>query len=298
MRARDLFPKHNTKRSQRAHSLRIKRGPKTEHARRGVACDERMKGRDIDDVNRQLRMPLTVYHGARGPRALCDIILREGLRPRGNGAGNWPHTPSAPGRVYFSAFVPLVYATLDHLTGPGWIFKIELPDDILDSPLFGPDEDCIGSSIGRKERWWNPSLDDPSMILRMAALVSTIDPAKYASRWREFLEQTGNASLLGRLDPTFIRRYIRVDVGNIPEVLAMFQGYCKRTWPRDPETGDTSPDVKRAVRATLQAFTDSIVDGTEFTMIDELYGPDALDRNKRVEKFRRQLKNGFTGYDV
>jgi len=197
-------------------------------------------------------VPLTLLHGARGN--VLESVLQDGLVPRGTSPGNWGQlVASRPSRVYMSRFVPLVYATSSTDRGPGWIFRVELPDSVVASGALAPDEDMIASTIGREEGWWNPAASNLAMDARMAELVRTIDPADFAPKWKDYYERSGVVSIAGGVAPAMITRYVRVDVGNVPEVVRAWNEFNARSGVPHDE-----------VVAVLESFTASIMDDEAF----------------------------------
>jgi len=185
-----------------------------------------------------------------------------------------------------SRFVPLIYATTSSDRGPGWIFQVELSDNVVASGVLAPDEDMIASTIGREEGWWNPVASSLAMDVRMAELVRTIDPADFASQWRDYYERSGVVSIAGEVAPEMITRYVRVDVGNILEVARAWNEFHARAGVPHDE-----------VVAVLEGFTASIMDDAEFAAGDIVYAPGSPDRKSRVDALRRQLHNGFRRFE-
>lgn len=202
-------------------------------------------------------MPVTLYHGTRGE--ILHSVLRDGLCPRGpDSSGSWPEMPSRSDRVYFTNFIQLAYATLASKKGPGWVFRVELPDDVVSSADWGPDEDSIGSTIGRKEGWWNPAAITNESLARMKALVETIDVTNYASEWAEYLDRTGAISVKGDVPAGLISAYTRIEVHAIPEVLSILTDFSGRPLKADKATMMVLPEGKAMVRGVYGSFTDAV----------------------------------------
>ena len=153
--------------------------------------------------------------------------------------------PSRPGRVYFASAAQLVYAAIRHRKGPGWIFEVSMPDEALQSGNLGPDEDSIGSTIGRDQGWWKPAAMTDAMIMKIKQLIAAIDVAQYAGEWAEYLERTGGISYDGTVPPDFIVRYARIEVHAIPEVLTIWSDFNTRSYPGDPKTCQPDPSTRK-----------------------------------------------------
>lgn len=237
-------------------------------------------------------MPVSLYHGTRGH--ILESVLSKGLRPRGlESVGNWPEMPSRSDRVYFTNFVQLAYSALDTQKGPGWVFQVDVPDANISADGWGPDEDSIGSVIGRKEGWWNPAALTDDMLLRMKALIATINVADYAEEWADYLERSGAISVVGDVPVSYITAYTRVEVHSIPEVRAILKDFGERPLPADRATMTVHPESKAMVRAVYASFTKAVMTGMLFDRIDDLYPIDMTGRKKRIAAFERQMANGF-----
>ena len=137
---------------------------------------------------------MKLYHGTSAAR--LPEILKEGLKPRGRGAGNWKHTiESNPNYVYLTNAYAIHFAAAATKTGDMAVIEVDV------SPLnLAADEDFL-EQVSRKE---GPAPIGASMNVRTKWYRKRLDA--YAHHWEDSLKGLGNCTHKGPIEPVRIIR--------------------------------------------------------------------------------------------
>jgi hypothetical protein len=146
-----------------------------------------------------------IYHGTSAVAA--RVALTEGLRPRGNAAGNdWlAEFPSIPDWIYLTKDAPLYYAAVSvnrPVTAAKTGAVIRIDSDALDKSLLRPDEDYF-------------HLQNPPFATR-EEIKAFHDSCKERARqnpgeWTDSLSKVGSVGYAGVIPPNAIIDVVFVD---------------------------------------------------------------------------------------
>lgn len=144
---------------------------------------------------------MKLYHGTTA--AHLDAILKNGLVPRGKGAGNWAHTTkSRSDCVYLTdAYAPYFCFSAVGGAPNAQCLVMEVDSDKLDPALLLPDEDTlvhgvkpegdIPADMRKRTRYWR------NRLLRFAG----------SDMWQTSLSYLGTCAHLGTVSAGAITRY-------------------------------------------------------------------------------------------
>ena len=165
---------------------------------------------------------MLLYHGTHSGR--LGGILREGLKPRGTGAGNWRRCPSRPEYVYLTDAYAAYFALMcDDANPDDYGGKMPVPAIVevdasrLDASRFYPDEDFISQSLWAIQQskqlscltLWQRRLIKNCKT--MGAIHERVDPARFQNFWQASLAMLGNVAHRGPIPATAITRYAQID---------------------------------------------------------------------------------------
>lgn len=169
----------------------------------------RIVGRSKTTLNSQRSgRPRIAYHGTCVSK--LEGILRDGIRPRGDQASNWPSLPLRPDLVYLANGHEFHYGLAAADESPRVVvFEVELNQ--LSTANFFPDEDYVAQSIGFAEGNARPYEE------AFAEAAATL--ADYRKNWRRSLKYFGSVAYQGTIPPTAIRRYCVADFDSRRELL-------------------------------------------------------------------------------
>ena len=139
-------------------------------------------------------------------------ILANGLRPKGNGGGNWEEYPSRPDMVYLTdcyAFYFAAHAAFDADDSRSLV--MELDTDRLDPQLFYPDEDYLARQLMREQ---GLSLEEihPQVKERLE---------QCRGQWQDCLTNMATCCYRGIVPPAAFTRYCLLDLVKRPVLCAM-----------------------------------------------------------------------------
>lgn len=146
---------------------------------------------------------MRLYHGT--SERWLERIMRQGLRPRGDTAGNWDAYPSRPDMVYLTSTYPLYFGAVSAVADERvLILEMELED--LDEMRLFPDEDVVAQSIqhGLSRDSRLPLADIQRHVVENLEV--------YQEHWRHGLDAMGTVAHLGPIPPERIKAAALIDL--------------------------------------------------------------------------------------
>ena len=129
-------------------------------------------------------------------------VLENGIRPRGRKKSCWSKFPSRTDMVYLNKTYPFYYA-LQADDKEVVVFEIDL--NKLNQELLFPDEDFIAQAVKQKHE----TLGDIHIGIR-----DRIED--YQQYWKISLDELGNCSYKGTIEPSHIKRYCIAQLSKRP----------------------------------------------------------------------------------
>lgn len=99
-------------------------------------------------VKEEPQLPQYLYHGTR--LSLMDVIMENGIRPRGKRKSNWERFVSNRERIYLTSCYPFYFAhhaAVENEVEDDALIVLEIDTKQLDIRLFYPDEDYIAQAM-------------------------------------------------------------------------------------------------------------------------------------------------------
>ena len=148
---------------------------------------------------------MKLYHGT-SERHLA-AILKEGLKPRGNGnGGNWKEHPSSPYHVYLTNCYAGYFACAASEKGEKWVvLEVEVDEDELH-----PDEDFLEACSRGAAKEDAKIIGGTDMKTRTAYYRNNL--WDFDHLWEESLNYLGNATYPNTIPPEAITRYVTIDI--------------------------------------------------------------------------------------
>lgn len=161
---------------------------------------------------------MKVYHGTSS--TFKAGILREGIRPRGTGKGNWSHTvDSNPDHVYLTSAYSGFFA--DKASGQANWLIVEVETDLLDCASLFPDEDFLEQierypGMGRDKTGIRIPTRCKDMLSRTAWCRKNL--ARHRNLWQHSVKLLGNCSHRGTVPLSAVTRIVEFDPRTNPFV--------------------------------------------------------------------------------
>lgn len=166
---------------------------------------------------------MILYHGTSKANAMK--IIKEGIRPRSEGTGNWENHPSIKDHVYLTkGYAPYFASQASQESEDAWAV-IEVDTDKIEELFLYPDEDYLEQTTknlseefiereGLKHLFYDYPLENVTLNERTQWFRDRIE--RFAHFWEASLESMGTCSVKGAIPPEAINRVAFYDSSSNP----------------------------------------------------------------------------------
>lgn len=145
---------------------------------------------------------MLLYHGTAARH--LPAILREGIKPRGKGTGNWKRTIESNADCVYLTNAYVLHFAGNASKDAGDLAVIEVDTAKLDPFRMQPDEDCLEQA----SRKVGPAPLDKDMKFRTRWYRKRL--SEFGHLWTQSVEGLGTCNYRGTIPPEAITRYVTI----------------------------------------------------------------------------------------
>ena len=152
---------------------------------------------------------MLLYHGTSAKH--LESVLTNGLRPRGDGKGNWEEYPSRDDMVYLTNSYAFYFAACAESDDDSRVLVVEIDTDRLAPQRFYPDEDYIARRVMREQ----------GLPLEQVHHQFKERLEEFREQWQDCLANMATCCYRGAIPPSAFTRYCLFDTAKRPTLWAM-----------------------------------------------------------------------------